>query len=110
MSYGYRTYRQPDRNVMFAVRYADESSAYFRVPKTVRAFGVTPVVVRMAHEAQAVARFRTAKSRRSSRSAEAQECGVHARRQACTSSMRAGWITPPDRTRPRNAKRSNGCG
>jgi hypothetical protein len=52
MSYGYRTYRQPDRKVMFAVRYGDGSSAYFRVPKTVGVFGVTPAVVRMAHEAQ----------------------------------------------------------
>jgi hypothetical protein len=53
MSYGYRTYRQPDRQVMFAVRMADGASAYFRVPKTVGAFGVTPIVVRLAHEAQA---------------------------------------------------------
>jgi hypothetical protein len=51
MSYGYRTYRQPDCKVMFAVRYDDGTSAYFRVPKTVGAFGVTPAVVRLAHEA-----------------------------------------------------------
>jgi hypothetical protein len=53
MSYGYRAYRQPDRKVMFAVRFDDGSSAYFRVPKNVGAFGVTPTVVRLAHEAQA---------------------------------------------------------
>jgi hypothetical protein len=53
MSYGYRTYRRPDRMVMFAVRYEDGTSAYIRVPPGIGTFGVSPAVMKLAQGAQA---------------------------------------------------------
>jgi len=53
MSYGYRTYRRPDRMVMFAVRYEDGTSAYIRVSPGIGTFGVSPAVMKVAQGAQA---------------------------------------------------------
>ena len=47
-----RNYRQPDTQVLFAVRFADGTTAYTRVQPRLATYGASPAVARLVKERQ----------------------------------------------------------
>jgi hypothetical protein len=47
-----RNYRQPDTQVLFAVRFADGTTAYTRVQPRLATYGASPAVTRLVKERQ----------------------------------------------------------
>ena len=50
-SYG-RSYRRPDTQVLFAIRYADGTTAYTRVEPKLATYGASPAVSRLVEQRQ----------------------------------------------------------
>ena len=50
-SYG-RSHRRPDSQVLFAIRFADGTTAYTRVEPKLAAYGASPAVTRLVKQRQ----------------------------------------------------------